>query len=53
MNTLAFILALIGIILFVVHFVDARRNWTSLGLAFATAAFVLQLVMTSGGKVTF
>lgn len=50
MHILAFILAIVAIILFVVDYVRGK-SFTSLGLACLTGAWMVQVIVTTGSRV--
>ena len=50
MHILAFILAIVAIILFAVDYLRGR-SFTALGLAFLTGAWMIQVIVTTGSRV--
>lgn len=51
MHIIAFILALIAIVLFLAEYARSKA-WLPLALALTVAAWMVQLVIVSGSKVT-
>jgi hypothetical protein len=51
MQILAFILALVAVVVFAVEFAQ-RRSLIALGLGFAVAAWIVQLVWVSQSTIT-